>query len=749
MSSELLTAAIEYLLGQRELYNINSLTVIRHGHIVADVTFYPYQPGEIHDIASVTKVVTSTLVGIAVDKGYISSVDERVLDFFPDRVIANLDDRKRAMTLKHLLTMTSGLELDEDSECTKDAVQCALDLPMVAEPGTVFEYFSAPPLLFSAIVEQTTGMNLLQFARTYLFAPLVISNAIWEASPNGHTLGAGSLRITPHDLARFAQMILQRGMWNGQRVVSEAWLGEATDIHVGETYGYYWNHYPEFPIFFGGGGAMGQRFIVSPDNDLVVVYTGFGYAHEDIEVVYLESLRSYILPAVQSDEALPANPAGVVRLQELTQEVAAQVASPVAVPPLPQVAAEISGRIYVFDVDDGYASAVFDFSREDEVLFSVTATSNAFESGPWQWLAGLDGVERYSNGRNGGLAAATAFWQDDQTLVMNIEDLGNLELLRLTFVFDVDDIDTMSVTVEDLWWWAPEEPYTLTGHLLGTESPENVEVIVSGHFGRSEGVAFNGEGDLYVTADRSLWRVSTGGEIEWIADMYSNLGIAPIGDRDLLVADFGPTNAFGHGPNDDGLVWRITPEGDTSIVATGIGDPNFVLVREDGSFLVSDDAVDEIWIVDNGIARLYTDSIAHPNGMVSSADGSILYVAQIFSEIDPYVWNNRIWALPLQGGEPAGSPELVCTTGEHLGPDGLAMDELGRIYVAANQAGSVLRVDPADGSVEVIVENLPGVASLAFGRGDFDHLALYATSTKSGRIWKIPVGVAGADPTGR
>jgi sugar lactone lactonase YvrE len=452
---------------------------------------------------------------------------------------------------------------------------------------------------------------------------------------------------------------------------------------------------------------------------------------------------------VQSDEALPPNPAGVARLQEVAQEVASHVASPVPAPAPPAIAAEISGKTYILDVDEGWASVVLDLSRDDQVRLAITATTNAFESGPWEWLAGLDGVERFSNGRNGGFAAATAFWQDDQTLVMNIEDLGNLEQLRLSFAFDVDNVDEMAVTVEDLWWWEPEEPYTLTGHLLGTESPANVEVLVGGQFGRSEGIAFNGEGDLYVTADSSLWRVSTGGEIEWIAEMYSNLGIAPIGARDLLVADFGPTNAFGHGPNDDGLVWRITPEGDTSIVATGIGDPNFVLVREDGSFLVSDDAVNEIWIVDNGIARLFTDSIAHPNGMVSSADGSILYVAQIFSEIDPYVWNNRIWALPLQGGEPAGSPELVCTTGEHLGPDGLAMDELGRIYVAANQSGSVLRVDPADGSVEVIVEDLPGVASLAFGRGAFDHHAIYATSTRTGRVWKIPVDVAGAELVGR
>jgi len=275
--------------------------------------------------------------------------------------------------------------------------------------------------------------------------------------------------------------------------------------------------------------------------------------------------------------------------------------------------------------------------------------------------------------------------------------------------------------------------------------PVEPRVLVNGQFQRSEGIAFNGRGDLYVTANWSLWRVSTEGEVEWLFEMDSNLGLAPIGDGDLLVADFGPTNAFAHGPNSDGIVWRITPEGESSEVATGIGDPNFVVVFDDGSFLVSDDAVHEIWIVEPGSsARLFTTSIGHPNGMVLSQDGNTLYVAQIFDGINPLTWDNRIWSLPLQDGEVAGPPELLATTGNDLGPDGLAMDVLGRIYVACNLAGTIIRCDPSDGSTTLIAENMPGAASLAFGRGNFVHHALYATSTATGRVWEVPVGVTGA-----
>jgi CubicO group peptidase (beta-lactamase class C family) len=742
MDSELIADAIDYLFSQQELYNIDSLTIVRHGHIVTDITFYPFQPGELHDLASTSKVVMSTLVGIAIDKGYIGSVDDRVVDFFPERDIHNLDERKRRMTVEHLLTMTSALSDGEDIECTRTSVGCALDLPMVGEPGEVYAYFWAPPVLLSGILQATAGMNAGEFARVHLFEPLGITNAVWEVSWPDQTKANGYLKLTPHDLAKFGQMILQRGMWNGRRVVSEEWIEQATAIQFSDFYGYFWGHYPEFPQFVTGGGAMGQRLVISPEDDLVVVYMGFGYAQEDIEDIYLETLRSHILPAVQFDGALPPNPAGVARIADQIELAATNTRDPAPVAPLPSIAHEISGQTYVLDLESGYVELSLDFSREEEVWMSVSATADAVEGAPFTWAAGLDGYDRFADGRYGLLAAATGVWEDEDTFVANVECLGILMLFRLTFDFDGDEL---SLLVEDLWWWEPEEPFTWTGRIKGTGPPSPIERFVSGLFRRSEGIAFNGEGDLFVTADRALWRLSPDGEVEWIADLHSNLGVAPIGDRDLLVADWGPIHAFDHGPNDDGMVWRVTPEGEATVVATGIGDPNFLLVRDEGSILVSDDGTHEIWTVDgNGFEEIFSGSIGHPNGMVVSPDGNTLYVAQTFSSVDPVVWDNRVWSLPLANGEPAGDPVLLCETENAEGADGLAMDEDGHIYVAANVAGKILRVDPSDGSVEVVAEGLPGVASLAFGRGEYGETSLYATSTRTGVVWKIEVGVAGA-----
>ncbi|UCC48859.1 MAG: SMP-30/gluconolactonase/LRE family protein, partial [Gemmatimonadota bacterium] len=250
----------------------------------------------------------------------------------------------------------------------------------------------------------------------------------------------------------------------------------------------------------------------------------------------------------------------------------------------------------------------------------------------------------------------------------------------------------------------------------------------------------------YVAGNRALWRVSTGGEVTQVAELYSNLGLAPIGERDILMADFGPINRFNHGPNDDGIVWRITPEGEkTRVVDGGIGDPNFVLVRADGSFLVSDDATDEIFLVDpQGRLTLFTDAVGHPNGLALSADGSTLYVAQIFGSLRPLTIDDRVWAMPLEDGQPARLPEVIARLGEGAANDGLALDELGRVYVAANGTGQIWRIDPATRETVLIAEGMPGVASLAFGAGEFDHQAIYATSTRTGRVWEVKVGVGGA-----
>ncbi len=136
----------------------------------------------------------------------------------------------------------------------------------------------------------------------------------------------------------------------------------------------------------------------------------------------------------------------------------------------------------------------------------------------------------------------------------------------------------------------------------------------------------------------------------------------------------------------DGIVWRITPEGEaTRVVDGGIGDPNFILVLPDRSFLISDDATDEIFRADlDGSVEIFSRAISHPNGMALADDGETLFVAQSFQQIRPYVLDDRLWAMPLSDGLPAGEPEIVAQLGEQALNDGLALDADGRVYIALN-----------------------------------------------------------------
>ena len=286
-------------------------------------------------------------------------------------------------------------------------------------------------------------------------------------------------------------------------------------------------------------------------------------------------------------------------------------------------------------------------------------------------------------------------------------------------------------------------------HVISPTFPVEPYLFVDEPFNGCEGISFNGEGRLFATCNRALWEIGLDQSTRQVAELFSNLGTAAIGDRDILVADFGPTNAFRDERNTDGIIWRVTPEGEKTEISTGIGDPNFIVVLENGSYLVSDDATADIYLVgDDGVPKLFSTAVNHPNGLALSADGSTLYVAQIFTSIRPVVADDAIWAIPLRDGKPVRDAKLVVRAGPNAAVDGLAMDIEGRLYIAANGAGQLWRYDPATEEMLLLASGMFGLASLAFGEGNFDHQSIYASATnaggRGGKIWRIPVGTTGA-----
>jgi CubicO group peptidase (beta-lactamase class C family) len=307
--------------------DIDSVLVIRNGYIVLDAYGYPYDLDDTRNIYSCTKSVSSALIGIAIDHGYIKDVSQPVLDFFPKRVAKNLNADKKAMTLENLLTMTTGLECRDSylyqwsgliqMKLSPDWVQFMIDLPMAEVPGSRFEYCNGASFLLSAILQKQTGMDALSFAKKNLFVPLGISNVSWPSNPKGITIGYGQLYMRPQNMAKIGYLYLNNGLWDGKRIISSHWIKASTRKHIAATllpgYGYQW--WIVSPDVYTAVGHQGQFIMVVPEKNMLAVFTS-SLSPKDFYTP-LGLLAAFIIPAVKSPTPLPENPNGEKSLKSI------------------------------------------------------------------------------------------------------------------------------------------------------------------------------------------------------------------------------------------------------------------------------------------------------------------------------------------------------------------------------------------------------------------------------------------------
>lgn len=260
-----------------------------------DPDWHPfYRDGDLHTMQSISKSVTSALIGIAIGRGEIPGVDVTVERYFPEHPAADGDSRRQAVTLEHLLTMTAGIAWDESSvpytdprndcarmEASDDWISYVRGRPMAAAPGTAFVYNSGVTMLLAHILHQATGLHVTEYAERHLFGPLGIDEYYWKITPTGLPDAEGGLYLRPRDLARIGYLYLQDGLWDGGRVLPEGWVDASTATHVdssveGWKYGYQWWLLPYADGYaFTGLGYGGQRLLVLPDRDVVAVATGW------------------------------------------------------------------------------------------------------------------------------------------------------------------------------------------------------------------------------------------------------------------------------------------------------------------------------------------------------------------------------------------------------------------------------------------------------------------------------------------
>ena len=300
-----------------EAHLVHSILLVKDDLLLVEEYFNNYQWSSKQDLRSVTKSIRSILLGIAIDKGFIDNVNDPVLKYITDKKpLKNLDQRKETISIKDLLTMSSGLDCDDWNKNSKgqedriykkqDWIQETLDLPMINKPGEVSTYCSMGAILVAEAISQASGMSLDQFALKYLFKPMGISNVSWGHTSKKEIIDSGKRAyMTPRDMAKIGQLMLHEGNWKGNQIVSAEWIQEVLMDHTkiaGLDYGYFWWSIPfqsngkiiESSTATGNGG---QYIMVIRELKLVAVFTGGAYNLEADKLPFAV-MSKVVLPLV-------------------------------------------------------------------------------------------------------------------------------------------------------------------------------------------------------------------------------------------------------------------------------------------------------------------------------------------------------------------------------------------------------------------------------------------------------------------
>ena len=453
MSSERLARLVEF--GGSN--NMDSLLVTRHGRIVLEATYAPFRAGLKHRINSSTKAVVSTLVAMAMRDGRLDSTDRRVMEFFADRTIANLDDAKKAITIRHLLDMTSGLEWSEGldgfrslfaMERSLDWQQYVLDQPMATAPGTTFYYDSGNSHLLSAILTKVTGKSALDYAREVLFGPLGIEDVLWRGDPQGISGGGAGLYMHPRDMAKIGYLYLRGGVWEGKQILPASWIENVrkADVDMREAWTKELRYGSQFWVMPGRDAYMAvgydrQLIIVMPKLDIVAVMTGsarfsttngmparprYGFA----------AVLDQLAGAVTGDAPLAADPVATAALAQMVKDAAIEPPAPAS--EQPAMAKTVSGKTWRFDTNEARITSItlnLD-GAEPSFEYEVAGGPGGPPPGRFGGPIGFDGHRRVGGRMRYGPSAARGSWSaDGASLLLEVQTLGNDDAARVTFAF--------------------------------------------------------------------------------------------------------------------------------------------------------------------------------------------------------------------------------------------------------------------------------------------------------------------------
>lgn len=434
----------------------HSFMLLRHGKVVAEGWWGPYGPDLRHTLYSCSKSFTATAVGFAIAEKKIA-LDDKVISFFPDQLPATISPYLAELTVRDALMMSDG----QDPEPFKVAVDTNwakgfLAAPIVHKPGSVFLYNSIGTYMLSAIVQKATGQSVYNYLKPRLFEPLGITGVDWETDLNGINTGGWGLRVKTEDMAKFAQLFLQKGKWNGKQVLPEGWAELASSVKIIQhpdlpqakrdssdwEQGYCFQMWRCRHNAYRGDGAFGQYMIVMPDQDAALAVTAeTSNMQEEINLVW-----QYLLPAMKEGK-LPANKAGDEQLAKALHDLALPIPAKNNSP----FAGNINGKSYKLDANDLKISNV-SFSTDNNALQMTIKgdTGNYkidFGSGKWDYgTTSKPGPSLTAAAKEirtmlfPAKVAGSYTWKDDHTLQLTLRYIESPHTEYFTCVFDQNGV---------------------------------------------------------------------------------------------------------------------------------------------------------------------------------------------------------------------------------------------------------------------------------------------------------------------
>ncbi len=379
-------------------HEFHSFMFLRHGKVIAEGWWNPYKPELRHTLYSTSKSFTATAVGFAVSEKKLS-VDDKVISFFPDELPDTVSPFLSEMKVKDLLSMSAGMDPDPTFKTVindSNWVKAFLAVPVVHKPGTKFLYNTLATYMLSAIVQKVTGEKVIDYLKPRLFEPLAIEGMDWEVDPQGINCGGWGLRLKTEDMAKFGQLFLQKGKWNGKQVLPAEWVEQATTKKIDQNpdahqaakdtsdwlQGYCYQMWRCRHNCYRADGAYGQYIIVMPDQDAVIAITAETIdMQSEINLVW-----DYLLPALKTGK-LEENTARVSYLKQRLSDLALPL--PVAGNG-PLFESQISGKTFTFEPNDKHLKTASFHFMENMCHFSmmIDTIRYDFSLGSGKWING-------------------------------------------------------------------------------------------------------------------------------------------------------------------------------------------------------------------------------------------------------------------------------------------------------------------------------------------------------------------------